>query len=76
MTSSELLNLILARLVRAEGGSRQRWRRALGDVRVYSLATHPHCNWDLRSSGTAIELRAIEHVLDLARSTYPHVLGD
>jgi hypothetical protein len=45
-------------------------------VRVYSLATHPHCNWDLRSSGTAIELRAIEHVLDWARATYPHVLGD
>ena len=76
MTSSELLNLILARLVRAEGGSRQRWRQALGEVRVYSLATHPHCNWDLRSSGTGPELRAIEHVLDWARSTHPHVLGD
>jgi len=76
MTSSELVNLILARLVRAEGGSRQRWRRALGEVRVYSLLTHPHCNWDLRSSGTATELHAIEHVLDWARATHPHVVGD
>ena len=76
MTSSELTNLILSRLVRMEGGTRQRWRRALGEMRIYSIATHPHCNWDVRPTGSSAEHAAIERMLDWAREAHPQVSAD
>jgi hypothetical protein len=76
MTSSELMNRLLAHLVKVEGGTRQQWRRALGEIRVYSLMTHPHCNWDIRPSGSAAERAAIESAMDQARAAHPQVLLD
>jgi len=73
MTASELTALILARLIRHEGGSRQAWRRRLGEMRVYSPATHPHCNWDFADSASS---GSIEAVLDWARGAYPRILSD
>lgn len=73
MTASELTAMILARLIRIEGGSRQAWRRRLGEIRVYSAATHPHCNWDFVDSASS---RSIEVVLDWARAAYPRILLD
>lgn len=75
MTAGELQNLIVTLLVKAHGGTRQQWRRAIGDVRVYPVSTHPHCNWDIRSSGTVAEMAAIERLLDTVRLERPHVYG-
>jgi hypothetical protein len=73
MTASELTAMILARLIRTEGGSRQAWRRRLGEMRIYSPATHPHCNWDFADS---IPSRPVEAVLDWARTTHPRITAD
>lgn len=73
MTSNELVSLILTRLVRIEGGSRQKWRRALGELRIYPLTTHPHCNWDFRAANSIGE---VEAAIDWARISYPHILPD
>jgi len=73
MTASELTAIILARLIRIEGGSRQAWRRRLGEMRVYPPTTHPHCNWDFADSGSS---RAVEAVLDWARTAHPLILAD
>src|SRR3546814_19389837 len=56
MTASELQDLLVATLVRKAGGTRRRWRIAVGPVRLHDLATHPHCNWSIaigRSPGSS-----------------------
>ena len=76
MTSSELLNLLLSDLVRNAGRTRQHWRRLLGDLRLYSTATQPHCNWDICPTGGSGDLAAIEQVLDRLRAAYPQIQPD
>ncbi|OHT20603.1 hypothetical protein BHE75_02602 [Sphingomonas haloaromaticamans] len=73
MTSSELQNLIVATLTRNAGGSRRRWRLVVGPVRVYSLGTHPHCNWSVAPSGSAGENAVVEDLIDTIRSAHPIV---
>lgn len=64
-------DLLLARLVRAHGGSRQRWRKLVGPIRLYSIATHPHCNWSASPVGSAMEIEAVERLADELRLTHP-----
>jgi hypothetical protein len=73
MHSSQIQNLILAQLVRSVGGTRQHWRRAIGQLRVHSINTHPHCNWDVYASGRPADVHAINQVVDQLRTTHPHV---
>jgi hypothetical protein len=73
MTASELQDLLVTTLLRKAGGSKRRWRLALGPVRVYDRATHPHCNWSVTPSGSAGEIAAIETLLDEVRSRHPIV---
>lgn len=73
MHAVQLHNLILSQLIRSVGGTRQHWRRAIGDVRVYSMKTHPHCNWDVFASGSAADVRAVNQVVDHIRADHPHV---
>jgi len=67
MTASELEQLLIARLVRARGGSSQTWRRALGAVIVRDTKTYVHCNWEVRPGGTDAQRAAIEDLLDHVR---------
>ena len=76
MTASDLQQLLVSALVRAHGGTRQRWRRAVGDIRVYSLDTHPHCNWDVRASGSPGDIDAVDAVVDALRDDHPHIARD
>lgn len=76
MRSSEVLALILSQLIKSIGGTRQRWRRLVGDIRVYSPTTHPHCNWDVDASGSAGEVEAVNRVVDQVRLAHPHVKRD
>jgi len=73
MTAGELQDLLVTALVRQMGGSKRDWRAALGPVRVYSAATHPHCNWSVAPSGSAGENAIIERLLDDFRGKHPLV---
>jgi hypothetical protein len=70
MTASDLEHLLIARLIRERGGTSQTWRRALGRIIVRDTKTHPHCNWDVRLSGTDAQRAAIEYLLDDVRLEY------
>ncbi|WP_081674008.1 hypothetical protein [Novosphingobium sp.] len=67
MTASDLEQILIARLIRENGGTSQIWRRALGKIIVRDPKTHPHCNWDFRPSGTDRQRSAIERLLDDVR---------
>ena len=72
MTPAKLTDLLVTRLLR-HGGTGQRWRRLLGPVRLYDLATHPHCNWAINPSGSHSEVALIERLLDEIRISHPIV---
>ena len=71
MTAEDLIDRFLARLLREQGGTRRRWRTVIGPVRVYSAATHAHCNWSITPSGGAAEIAAVEAVSDALRHEHP-----
>jgi len=73
MMSEDLIDRFLARLLREQGGTRRRWRTIIGPVRVYSAATHAHCNWSIAPSGSASEIAAVEAVSDALRNEHPIV---
>lgn len=73
VTTHELQDLLLSRLVRQHGGDRRRWRSALGPIRLHDLATHSHCNWSIDASGSPRENAAIERMLDDVRGVHPIV---
>jgi hypothetical protein len=76
MTASQILDALIAALVRRAGGSKRNWRLAIGPVRIYDPATHPHCNWSVSPSGTLSEIAHIETILDDLRLSYPIVMRD
>ncbi|NYT42693.1 hypothetical protein HZY97_18105 [Sphingomonas sp. R-74633] len=71
MNSADLLDQFLAILQREVGGRRGRWRTVLGAVKLYSAATHPHCNWSITPGGNADENAAVERIADRLREKYP-----
>ncbi|MEG3163318.1 hypothetical protein U1701_01800 [Sphingomonas sp. PB2P19] len=73
MTASDLQSLLLTMLVRDQGGDRRRWRLVLGEVKVYSLSTHPHCNWSVTPSGAFADIDAVETLVDTVRAQHPIV---
>jgi hypothetical protein len=73
MTSYELEEPLVARLVRERGGTSQTWQRALGKVVVRDSGTHVHCNWDLTPRGTDTQRATIERLLDDVRLEHPIV---
>ena len=75
MTVHQLQALLVTRLLRAHGGAGRNWRQAIGPIRLYDLATHPHCNWAVHPSGTIPENAAIERLCDSVRAEHP-IVGD
>lgn len=71
MTAADLRDLFLTHLTRRHGSSRRRWRMVVGEVKLYSRATYPHCNWAVSPSGTASENAAVEAVSDELRAAHP-----
>lgn len=70
MRASQLQDLIVATLVRKQGGSARRWRLAVGPIRVRDRATHPDINWSIEPHGTARENAVIEQLLDQLRLSH------
>lgn len=73
MTASQILDLLIATLLRRSGGNKRAWRLAIGPVQIHDAATHPHCNWSVSPSGSFAQNSAIERVLDDLRLTHPIV---
>jgi hypothetical protein len=73
MTATELRDLIVRRLMRENGGGTSRWRNVIGELRVYSRATHAHCNWDARPTGVSRDVALVERAVDQVRSQHPFV---
>lgn len=73
MTPSQLTDLLVARLVRDQAGTAQRWRRLVGRVQLYDLNTHAHCNWAISPTGSNSEIAIIERLLDDIRISHPIV---
>ena len=73
MLPGQLETLLINQLVRDHGGSKLRWRKALGPIRLHDIATHPHCNWSVAPSGTIGQNRAIEELCDDVRGEHPIV---
>lgn len=76
MTQGQLIDLLIARLVRDHGGTKHRWRKLVGPVQLYSVRTHPHCNWMISPTGSSLEIAAIEQLLDELRMRHPLLLAD
>lgn len=73
MTANDILDLLIARLIRTGGGTKRAWRLAVGPVQVYDPSTHAHCNWSVSPSGSVQQNALIEEVLDDLRLAYPIV---
>jgi hypothetical protein len=71
MTAADIRSALLANLVRKHGGSRHEWARAMGNIILYSVRTHPHCNWDVRPAGTAVQVTRICASVDQLRDEVP-----
>lgn len=76
MTADALTDLMIAALIRAHGGSRRRWRIAIGALRIHDARTHPHCNWSVAPGGSATDVAAIEDLLDDVRLRHPIVVAN
>ncbi|MGC4252916.1 MAG: hypothetical protein QM605_16010 [Sphingobium sp.] len=75
MTADQMIDLMVARLVRERGGAKHRWRQRIGTVKLYPRETHPHCNWAVTPTGGFGEIEAVESLADELRLRHP-VLRD
>jgi hypothetical protein len=73
MTAGDLRDLIARDLIKAHGGSTARWRRAIGEVKVYPRSTHAHCNWELRPAGPSNIVEHVERAADAIRASRPFI---
>ena len=71
MTTDQLTDVLISRLLREYGGTKHEWRRRVGTVRLYSLKTHPHCNWEIYPTGSHTDILRIERALDELRLVHP-----
>ncbi|RYE01477.1 MAG: hypothetical protein EOP61_11155 [Sphingomonadales bacterium] len=71
MTDRDLIDLFVKTLIREFGKNRRHWRTVLGDVRLYSVETHPHCNWSITPNGDSYENAAVERLADRLRGEHP-----
>jgi hypothetical protein len=71
MTRDQMIDLLVACLLRDHGRSKHHWRKAIGGLRLYDAATHPHCNWTATPTGSLRDVALIESLLDDMRFTYP-----
>ena len=71
MTANDMIDLLVARLMRDHGKSKHHWRKAIGPIRLYSAATHPHCNWVATPTGMGRDVALIESLLADVRLAHP-----
>lgn len=74
VSANDIIDMLVARLVRDHGRSKHHWRKAIGPVRLYSRETHPHCNWTATPTGSAGDIALIEGMLDDMRMAHPLIV--
>ncbi|MCA1200144.1 hypothetical protein K9B35_19425 [Sphingomonas sp. R647] len=67
MNPATLQDLLVKSLVKKAGGNQRRWRTVVGPISVHDVATHAHCNWSVKPSGTSREIAEVERLLDTMR---------
>ena len=75
ITPDRLRDMIVTALVRRHGSTAQRWRVAVGPIKVHDRRSYPHCNWSVDPAGTIPQNAAIETLLDRIRLEHPIVSG-
>lgn len=73
MTAYDVRELLVRMVMRQHGGPLMRWRTVVGEIRVYPLSTHPHCNWRADPSGSVREVEAAERIIDQVSAQHPIV---
>jgi hypothetical protein len=73
MTAYDVRELLVRLVMRKHGGPLMRWRTVVGEIRVYPLSTHPHCNWRADPSGSVREVEAAERIIDQVSAQHPIV---
>jgi hypothetical protein len=73
MTAYDVRELLVRMVMRKHGGPLMRWRTVVGEIRVYPLSTHPHCNWRADPSGSVREVEAAERIIDQVSAQHPIV---
>lgn len=73
MTAYDVRELLVRMVMRKHGGPLMRWRTVVGEIRVYPLNTHPHCNWRADPSGSVREVEAAERIIDQVSAQHPIV---
>jgi len=73
MTAYDVREILVRTIMRHNGGQMMRWRRVFGEIRVYPLSTHPHCNWRADPSGSVREVELAERTIDLVSAKHPIV---
>lgn len=76
MTANDLIDLLVARLLRDHGKTKHHWRKAIGRIRLYDRATHPHCNWSATPTASQGDVALIETLLDELRLAHPLLASD
>ena len=52
MTTADIASILATMLEGAAGGSRARWLKLIGPVKMLPIATNIHCNWSVSPIAT------------------------
>jgi hypothetical protein len=72
-TPSQMQDLLAELLEGATSGTREHWRRAIGDVEQLPTHFNVRSNWQVHPRGSKRDLEAIQKAVDLVRQEHPYV---
>jgi hypothetical protein len=72
-TSDELLGLLATMIAGAAGGTKARWRKAIGPVEQLPTWRNIHCNWRVSPRGSHEDCAVVEQVVAIVRAEHPYV---
>jgi hypothetical protein len=72
-TPDELVDLLAAVIAGAAGGSKARWRRAIGPVTQLPTWCNVHCNWGIQPRGDDQDRAVVEQAAAIVRAEHPYI---
>lgn len=72
-TNDELVDLLATVIAGAAGGTKARWRRAIGPVEQLPTWCNIHCNWRVSPCGTGEERAVVEQAVAIVRAEHPYI---
>jgi hypothetical protein len=76
VTVTELQNQLLERLTGASGRGRGHWRRIIGEIRVFDIARENGSNWEIRPTGSFVDVQAANAAAESLRDADPVLQSD